>query len=301
MNKAEIENKVTDTLVASLEAGVAPWQQGWIDRIAPMNVVSGRPYRGLNWLTLACAADRSGYVSPFWLTYKQATERGGQVRKGEKGTAIVFWKIANWTDADGDDRSAPLLRYYTVFNADQCDGLELPDVPNRTDVDLTEIASVRDHVLNVWRATGNSLPHFIDDMKTVSVANGQPHYSPLLDYIMLPDDHLFKTVADYAAALLHEAAHATGHESRLHRWDGKRHEFGCRDYAEEELVAEIGACMIAARLGITISTDNSAAYLRSWLGRLKNDRTMLITAAQRAQKAADWVCGDVVIGAPVPV
>jgi antirestriction protein ArdC len=296
MNRAEIEAKVTDAIIASLEAGVAPWKKGWISRPNPTNVVSGRPYRGINWWTLAIVADKKGYDSPYWLTYKQATERGGQVRKGEKGTAIVFWKIAHWQDAEGDDRSAPLLRYYTVFNADQCDGLTVPDVPMRTDVNVADIAAARDHVLNVWRATGNSIPKFLDAVGTIG---DTPHYSPTLDYIMLPDDDRFHTVDDYVGALLHEAAHSTGHESRLHRWDGKRHEFGCNDYAEEELVAEIGAAMIAARLGLPISMDNSAAYVASWLKRLKDDRALLIAAAQRAQKATDWICGDALVPAAV--
>lgn len=290
MTKQSIEDKVTDTIITALEAGVAPWTKPWNGGAEPVSLSTGRPYRGINWLVLSLVADEQGYDSNVWMTYKQAAAHGGQVRKGEKGTAIVFWKMLERKDDNGDAKSVPLLRYYTVFNAAQVDGLELPDkfVPEPADEDeVRTMQTVFDDVTNVWDATGNSRP-------TITFGGHRAFYRPSEDSITLPPMDDFTDVAGFAGTLLHEAAHSTGHASRLNRWDGKSHEFGCNDYAEEELVAEIGAAMLAARLGLPMQVDRSAAYVASWLERLKDDRSLLIAAAQRAQKAVDWVCGDVV-------
>jgi len=287
-NRTDVQNKVTDSIIAALESGVVPWQKPWVTRGAPANLVSGHVYRGINWLILQSVADECGYGSNRWLTYKQAQSIGGQVRKGEQGTAIVFWKMIE----RGDD-TIPLLRYYTVFNSEQVDGITQPQHAT-TDVDVDTIASVRDYVLGVWTDTGNSLPTF-------RIEGDQPAYLPNSDAIKMPRDEQFRTVEGYTGALLHEAAHSTGHQSRLNRWEGQSHQFGCADYAAEELTAEIAAAMIAARMGLTTEMDQHAAYVKSWLERLRDDRSMLIGAAQRAQKAADWICGELSVSALVGV
>ena len=290
MNKQDIEQKVTDSIITALEAGTVPWTKPWNGGNEPRSLSTGRTYRGINWLVLSAVADAKGYTSPVWMTYKQAAAHGGQVRKGEKGTAIVFWKMMDRKDENGEDKRVPLLRYYTVFNAEQVDDLELPEgfIPEPTDADeVRTMQSVLDDVTDVWDATGNSRP-------TITFRGTRAFYRPADDSITLPPMDDFADVAGFAGTLLHEAAHSTGHDDRLHRWDGKSHEFGCADYAEEELVAEIGAAMLAARLGLPMRVEQNAAYVASWLQRLKDDRSLLISAAQRAQKAADWVCGDVV-------
>lgn len=281
--KTDVAAKVTDRIIAALESGVAPWTKPWVGAGLPTSANTGRPYRGINWLILSLAADDAGYTSNLWLTYKQAAAKGGQVRKGETGTQIVFWKIIE----NGDDR-IPLLRYYTVFNVEQIDGLDLPPTA-APDVDVADVAAVREYVIGVWGDTGNSRPQ----MRTHP--GDRAAYSPELDTITLPLDSQFTSVPGYVETLLHEVAHSTGHESRLNRWDGKQRTFGCADYAEEELIAEIGAAMIAARLGLPTEFEQHAAYVGSWLKRLKDDRSLLIRAAQAAQRATDWVCGSDVI------
>lgn len=290
MNKQDIEQKVTDSIIAALESGVAPWTKPWNGGTEPVSLSTGRAYRGINWLVLTAVGEARGYTSPVWMTYKQAAAHGGQVRKGEKGTSIVFWKMMDKKDDAGDDVKVPLLRYYTVFNAEQVDDLVLPDkfTPQPCDGDeVRTMQSVLDDVNAVWDATGNSRP-------TLTFAGARAFYRPSEDSITLPPMDTFRDVAGFASTLLHEAAHSTGHADRLDRWDGKSHQFGCADYAEEELVAEIGAAMLATRLGLPLQVEQSAAYVGSWLARLRDDRSLIISAAQRAQKAVDWVCGDVV-------
>lgn len=296
ITKQEIESKVTDAILESLEAGVAPWSKPWGGAALPTSLSTARPYRGINYLILSTQQIAAGYSSPLWGTYKQIAALGGQVRKGEKGTPIVFWKKITVEDREtGEDKSLPLLRYYTVFNVEQADGVELtPRLeraaagPDRTNVDVDSIAAVRAYVLKVWGDTGNDRPTIVEREQD------RAYYSPELDTIVLPADDQFESVAGFTSTLLHECAHSTGHESRLDRWTGKERSFGCADYAEEELVAEIAAAMLAARLNLETEIEQSAAYVGSWLKRLKDDRGLLIVAAQRAQKATDWIAGDFV-------
>lgn len=294
ITKTEIEEKVTDSIIAALEAGVAPWSKPWTTA-EPTSLSTGRPYRGINWLILTVAAQTRRYESPLWGTYKQISALGGQVRKGEKGTPITFWKKLKVEDREtGKEKEILFLRYYTVFNVAQADGVVLPPRFENvgtaaTNVDVDEISGVRDYIRGVWTETGNSMPAFIE-----SPLDGRAYYSPAVDVIHLPADSQFESVAGWTSTFLHECAHSTGHESRLDRWTGKERRFGCADYAEEELTAEIGAAMLAARLNLDVEIEQNAAYIASWLRALKDDRSMLITAAQRAQKAVDWIAGDYV-------
>lgn len=284
-SKNAVAEKVTDRIIAALESGVAPWVKPWVSVGIPRNLRSDRPYRGINWLILSLQAMEKGYEYNLWLTYKQAAAIGGQVRKGETGTQIVFWKIIE----KGEDDRVPLLRYYTVFNVAQIDGLDETLTAWQTNVDVDSIAAARDYISGVWGDSGNSRPAI------VTTVGDKASYSPELDLIQMPGDAQFYSVAGYVGTLLHEAAHSTGHESRLNRWTGKQRAFGCADYAEEELIAEIGAAMIAARLGLPTAFDQHAAYVGTWLKRLKDDRSLLIRAAQAAQRAADWICGSEIV------
>jgi antirestriction protein ArdC len=296
VTKQEIEEKVTDAIIESLEAGVAPWAQPWAGAAMPTSLSTARPYRGINYLILSTRQIKEGYKSPLWGTYKQIAALGGQVRKGETGTPIVFWKKITIEDREtGKDKSIPLLRYYTVFNIEQADGVEITprhaaaiEGRERPDVDVESIESVREYATRVWDETGNSKPSI------VSLRQDRAYYSPEMDMIVLPEADQFRSVAGFTGTMFHEFVHSTGHESRLDRWTGKERGFGCADYAEEELVAEIGAAMMAARLGLDVEIEQSAAYVASWLKRLKDDRGLLIAAAQRAQKATDWIAGDYV-------
>lgn len=296
ISKQEIEEKVTDAIIESLEAGVAPWSKPWAGAAMPTSLSTARPYRGINYLILSTRQMTENYTSPLWGTYKQIAALGGQVRKGEKGTPIVFWKKITIEDREtGKDKSIPLLRYYTVFNIEQADGVEITprhaaavEGRERPDVDVESIESISDYVSRVWTETGTTKPAI------VPMAQDRAYYSPEIDVIVLPEHGQFRSTAGFTGTLLHECVHSTGHESRLDRWTGKERRFGCADYAEEELVAEIGAAMLAARLGLETEIEQSAAYVASWLKALKDDRGLLIAAAQRAQKATDWIAGDYV-------
>jgi antirestriction protein ArdC len=274
MNRVDIQTKVTDTIIASLEAGTVPWKRPWDSAGEPANFLSRRAYRGINVLLLWGTAAEKGFTSRYWLTYKQATESGGQVRKGEKSTAIVFWKIL---DKD-EDNKVPLLRYYNVFNTDQIDGL---DVPTERTVTVTpeQIPAAVQDVLTGYK----DAPRVI-----YGQSNGRAFYRPSDDVIHLPDIDQFHSVEGYADTLFHELGHSTGHSSRLAR----EHEgacFGNTTYAKEELVAEITAAMLAAKVGINWDVQNTAAYVANWLQVLKDDRSLVISAAQQAQKAVDHI------------
>jgi antirestriction protein ArdC len=266
---------VTEQILKQLESGVAPWHRPWTTRI-PKNLVSGRAYRGINVFLLAS----NGYGSPYWLTYKQATERGGHVRKGEHGTKVVFWKIGTreTEDADGDavERKSIVLRYYTVFNVERCEGIAPPSVgPAVNTIEECE---------RIVRRMPNP-PAFEQD--------GRAWYRPSTDTVGMPSRNAFNSAEEYYSTLFHELTHSTGHTTRIGR-DGieKLDTFGSESYSKEELIAEMGAAMLCGVAGIERKTlSNSAAYLKSWIDVLKSDSRMVVSAASQAQKAADYIQG----------
>jgi antirestriction protein ArdC len=268
---------VTEQILKQLESGVAPWHKPWTTQI-PMNHVSGRQYRGINVFLLSS----SGHGSPYFLTYKQATERGGHVRKGEHGTKIVFWKIGTreTEDADGDtiERKSILLRYYTVFNVEQCEGIASPD-SIRTVNPIEECERIVRQMPN---------PPAMEQ-------DGRAWYRPSTDTVGMPSRNAFNSAEEYYSTLFHELTHSTGHTKRVGR-DGieKLNTFGSESYSKEELIAEMGAAMLCGVAGIERKTlSNSASYLKSWINALKSDARMVVNAASQAQKAADYIQGGV--------
>lgn len=284
MNKADIEEKVTQGIIDRLEAGVAPWKRPWATAgFLPTSLSTGKTYRGINTLILAAQTADKGYGSPLWATFKQIAALGGQVRKGEKSTPIVFWNIVRKEQrVDGEDvvKSFPLLRYYNVFNVEQADGLTLPPrftkerEPVEFDVALDAVVA-----------------NYVDGPSLTHAAQGRAFYTPSTDSVTLPTREQFDAQDGYAETLFHELTHSTGHPTRCARFSatGGAGSFGCDTYAEEELVAEIGSALLAAHTGVDISMDNTAAYVASWLEVLKNDRSLVIKAAQKAQKAVDRI------------
>jgi len=273
---------ITDRVIAALESGVAPWVKPWndCDRFGgfPYNAASGKPYRGVNVLLLTAPYPTAG-----WMTYKQAQDLGAHVRKGERGSMIVFFKPFAvkdrnaQPDANGNlpERLIPLLRSFTVFNLAQID--DLPARFHATPATPAErpTSAVADAMLA---------------LATVRHGGSRAFYAPSVDTIQLPAPAQFRSVAEYFATALHELTHWTGHESRCSREYGRR--FGDTAYAREELVAEMGAAFLCATAGIDGRLQH-AEYLASWLDVLKADKRAIVVAASHAQRAADYVLGKI--------
>lgn len=286
MSKINIHEVVTDKIIAAMEAGIVPWQKPWTGAGGPTSLSTGKPYRGINSLILEVVAMSEGYDLPLWGTYKQAQALGGTVRKGEKGTPVVLWKPMEKEKEDGSKESFMMMRYFTVFNVAQMDDIEIPEKY----LTKREPVAVLDGIEQALNYPGGPVVRHAQQDRA--------YYSSAKDEIVLPLLEQFTSPERYAGTALHEVTHSTGHDDRLAR--GLGNTFGCEKYAQEELVAEIGAAMLATHLGIQVEWDQHAAYLDSWLKVLKGDRKMLIQAAQKAQKAVDHVM-DVDPVAAVPV
>lgn len=276
---------ITDRIVEALEAGVVPWQRPWRNSASgggPASLSTRKPYQGINIWMLAATAHIHGYSSRWWGTYRQIETLGGQVRGGEKGTPVVFWRFIEKTDPTTGkvtDR-IPFLRYFTVFNADQAEGLELPE-----EVALPEIDPIAEcERISLGWAAGPAIHH----------GGNRACYSPMLDRISMPEIGQFKTAALYHATLFHEQVHSTGHESRLERKGvTELGSFGDENYSREELIAEMGAAFLCGEAGIEVNVQHHAAYVASWIRALRADSKLVVQAAGAAQKASDLILGRV--------
>lgn len=279
--KIDVYQKVTDQIIAQIEKGVRPWQKSWSTAPGSGGMPlrhNGEAYRGINVILLWCA----GYNNPYWMTFKQAQEYGASVRKGEKATKIVFYKTLEVQDRDNPEETAkiPMLKEYAVFNAQQIDGL-----PDRFDIqskieDVNPDAAIQ-YCDDFLKNTNAKISHERGD---------RAYYRPSTDQIVLPEFEQFNDAVAYYGTALHELVHWTGHEKRCNR--DLKNSFGSRDYAREELVAEMGAAFLCAALGIEAEPrEDHAAYLKSWLGVLKEDKRAIFRAATMAQAACDHVWG----------
>lgn len=266
---------VTDRIVAALEAGVVPWKKSWAaDVPAPANFVSRKPYRGINVFLLSF----QGFASNYWLTFNQAKGLGGSVKKGEKGSPVIFWKFLDGKiDAHGNVEKIPMLRYYTVFNVAQCEGLTLPAVAPVAPFE--PIAEAENIVSNVPLCPA------------IKTGFARAAYCLTADEVEMPAPEAFDAPASYYATLFHELAHATGHVSRLNREGIVKHDsFGSQVYGREELVAEMAASFVCNAAGIAPAVEsNAASYLAGWIAKLKADNRAVVVAASAAAKAADWI------------
>ena len=269
-SKRDIEQEITDKIIAQLEEGVAPWRKSWasIDGGVCLRE-NGAPYRGWNQFILSM----SGYSNPYWLTYNKATELGAQVRGGEKGTRITFWGKSTPKDPDADPFM--FMKIYSVFNAEQIDGLPdrfFPVAVERTEVERDAAAEA--YIANI----GADVRH----------GGGRAFYIPSEDRIQLPEVDDFDNYVSYAGTSIHEHAHWTGHESRLDR--NIKNANGTKDYAREELVAECSAALVCGHLGLEVEPrEDHASYLKSWLDVLKGDKTAIRKAFSQAQKVVDFL------------
>jgi antirestriction protein ArdC len=266
--------RITERIVTLLEQGTVPWHKPWkVKTGLPRNLVSKKPYRGINVFLLMAMS----YESPHWLTFRQAIQLGGNVKKGEKSCPVVFWKQMQVEDKEsGEPQKAPLLRLYHVFNAAQCEGLK--DAPEGIPMPVTKPAEIV-----------AKMPQ----PPIVKHGMAQAFYSPTDDCVGMPEPERFESEASYFAALFHELVHATGHEKRLKRASiAERNGYGSDPYCKEELIAELGSAFLCGYADIVDRTiDNSAAYLEGWLKQFQNDRTLIVYAAAQAQKAADFILG----------
>ena len=276
--------EVTDRIIAALEAGTKPWRRPWDENLAggptmPINAVTGRKYHGINVLVLAMSAFALGNGDPRFCSYKQAASRGWQVRGGEKGTTVFFFKRMQVEDRDAppesEDRTKhiPLLRAYTVFNAAQIDG-----VPPYVAPDITAAP---------WRRPEAAEIILQNSGVPVRIGGEKAFYSPKLDFIQLPPESSFESPESWAATALHELSHASGSPQRLDRDLSGR--YGSASYALEELRAEISSCLIGAETGLPCDIPNHASYVASWLEALRRDKREIFRAAADAQKIADYL------------
>jgi antirestriction protein ArdC len=279
--KADVYQLVTDRIIAKLEAGVVPWKHFASAPLSqPMNLVSKRPYHGVNYLLLS----HLRFNSAFWLTFGQVQELNGHIRKGEKSEIVVFWKWLEVEDKEiGEKKQIPFLRYYHVFNAEQTEGVKYPgSEANRRNSQPIEAAE---------RIVANmpTRPKIrLDNMP-------QAYYQPAGDFVHMTERQACVSDERYYDTLFHELVHATGHKSRLNRFEVENtsHKFGSRSYAQEELVAEMGAGFLCAECGIFQAVEeNTAAYIASWLAKLANDKKLVVYTAGKAQNAADYIRGS---------
>lgn len=299
--RRDVYADIAERVIESLENGSAPWLKPWKGgNDLPRNLRSGKAYRGINVWLLLMTADASGYGSPYWLTFKQAKELGGSVRKGEHGTRIVFWKPIKRTEVDekGEEkeRGGMLARVYTVFNLEQTDGVRIPKgrIPEPTELDELPVAEEN---RDVAQEVVELLEAYVEGQGiAVSHGGSRAYYRPSTDAIRMPEADDFDTLGHYASTLAHECGHSTGHGKRLARKEvADPTAFGSHEYGVEELVAEFTATFVCGINGLDRSdiVENSAAYLRSWREKIAADHRLVVTAAQRAQKAADMILGDV--------
>lgn len=277
----KITRQIADAIAAGAPAFEMPWHNWSRGTAQPVNAISGRHYRGINTILLWAAAEHAGYSSGRWATYRQWTEAGAQVRKGEKATSILFWKTAAANDNagaqdsdDGDDhRTRFISRVYFVFNADQVDGA--PVAPARSELSEGE----RRDAAEAYFANVGATIHFDCD---------RAYYRPSTDEIHMPKFDQFRDAPGFYSVLGHEHVHWTGAKHRLDR--DLKNRFGSKAYAFEELIAELGAAFLAARLGLAIEPrPDHAAYISGWLKVLRDDPRAILTASTKAQQAVDFL------------
>ena len=279
---------ITDTIIGLIETHGANWTKPWSGNggsgTRPISVSTGKPYKGCNPLLLWAA----GFNDHRWGTYKAWQEKGCQVRAGEKGTKINFFKALDIKDKDsGEDVTVPFLRVTSVFNAEQVEGAEPLPAPEAPET-VAEADERVEAAIAFAKATGADI--------RITDGSDSAFYKPTADYIVVPaiSDFIGTSTSSaqeaFAGTLLHELGHWTGHRSRLNR--PLLNNFGSEDYAKEELVAELAATFLCSDLGISAEPrPDHAQYLASWLKALKNDKRLIVRASSQAHKAVDFVHG----------
>ncbi len=284
--RPDLYTRVTQQIVADLQRGVRPWTKPWsaehlAGRITRPLRSTGQPYSGINVVLLWAEAVAKGYAAPIWMTFRQAIALGAAVRKGEHGATVVYANrfTRTETDSSGHDveREIPFLKAYTVFNVEQIDGL--PEHFHATAGPQLPAEARIEHAERFFAATGAEVRH----------GGTQAYYALEPDYVQLPPFPCFADAESYYATLAHECTHWTRHPKRLNR-DFGRKRWGDGGYAQEELVAELGAAFLCADLGLELTPrEDHTAYIENWLQVLQNDRRFIFAAAAHAQRACDFL------------
>lgn len=276
-SKTNAYEAITDKIIGILEAGKASgsitWNgQGEAGRM-PYNLKTGDPYSGVNVLSLWIGAETHGYASPAWLTFKQAIDLGGHVRKGEKSTLGIYFEARERkeTNASGEEESrrVPFVKTFHVFNLDQVEGIPKPEP------------------FAIWDPLERAEGVMQNSGASISEGGTRAFYNPVKDDVRLPDRERFRCPENFYAVALHELTHWSGHKSRLNR--DLKNRFGTEAYAMEELVAELGAAFLSAETGVKGKLEHHASYVESWLRVLKGDKKAIVTAASAASKAARFI------------
>jgi antirestriction protein ArdC len=283
--RTSLYDEVTARIIAELEEGRIPWVQPWGKVSAaspglPRNATTGRNYSGVNILILWGALFQHGYPSQGWLTFKQARDAGGCVRKGEHGVTVVYAdrftpeaERERARESGEQARAVPFLKRFTVFNLAQCEGLRPGLAPDHEPLPEREIVMQAEEVI---AASGVDF----------RIGGDKAYYVPSADFVQVPPQPAFFDQVNFYRTALHELTHAVGHKSRLDR--NQTGSFGSKDYAREELIAEMGSAFLCASLGI-VPTVRHADYIGSWLDILREDNCAIFRAASAATKAADWL------------
>ena len=285
--RQDVYTRVTDRIVADLEQGVRPWTKPWSAEHAAGKITrplrhNGVPYSGINILMLWSAAMAGGFAAPIWMTFKQALELNAHVRKGEKGSLVVYANSITRKETDdttGDEqmREIHFMKGYTVFNVEQIEGLPAHYYA-KPEPRFSPIQRI-EHAEAFFASLRADIRH----------GGTRAYYAQEPDYIQMPPFEAFDSAGSYYATLAHESTHWTKHPSRLAREFGRK-KWGDEGYAEEELVAELGAAFLCADLELSLTPrEDHAAYIGHWLTVLKNDKRAIFRAAAHAQRAADFL------------
>lgn len=278
--KKDVYEMVTDRIIEQLEQGVIPWEKPWGGVIdGAYNRISKKPYSLLNQMLLQHSGE--------YATFKQWSELGGHIRKGEKSEIVVFWKLQPYEDenADGEKiiKQIPLLRYYNVFHVSQVDGIE----PKELDLNEFEPIEEAERIKTEYMTR--------EHLKILEKLTDKAFYSPAFDYIQVPCKEQYQNVEEFYSTLFHEMVHSTGYKTRLDREDVKDcMYFGSENYSKEELTAELGSAFLVNLLGIETekSFRNSSAYIQGWLGRLRGDKKFIVSASSKAEKAVKYILNE---------
>lgn len=278
--KKDVYQIVTDRIIEELEKGRIPWAKPWsVKQTGAHNRITGKPYSLLNQMLLSKSGE--------YATFKQWSELGGKIRKGEKAEVVTFWKIQAIEEENEDGekivKQIPLLRYYNVFHISQVEGVEPKEIKLNDLEPIAEAEKVKTDYIER------------EHIKIIETLSDKAFYSPAGDYIKVPEKEQYQNIEEFYSTLFHEMVHSTGHNSRLDRVELRDNVFfGSENYSKEELTAEIGSATLLNMLGIETAKTfrNSSAYIQNWLHVLKNDNRFIISASSRAEKAVKYILNE---------